>query len=244
MSSNLIYVHMSRRIAIFFSGRVNCYENSIDHLQTLKNMYDCDFFMSINHPHVDTYHSALIDLLHVRSFSFENHDVVYNLNSWESKLDLKPLPPSCQAYYTLSSMYYNNMKAFELITNYQKENQFCYDIVVKFRADLLTSDILHIPLVVEENTIYIPEGHDFSYISDNLDLGNKSLEGINDQVAFGKFNAMSLYTSLFSNIEYYCKNERVPYHPEVLLNYHLQQMGLKVVRFNYEYKLNENRKYM
>ena len=61
---------MKKRIALYFSGRIHSYENSLSYLQWL--CQDIDVFMSINGHH-DDYHEKFIQELNVKSYFFEDH---------------------------------------------------------------------------------------------------------------------------------------------------------------------------
>lgn len=65
---------------------------------------------------------------------------------------------------------------------------------------------------VNPNTIYIPSGNDFR-------------DGINDQFAFGTYEAIKHYCGLYeAYIGYF--NEGVQFHPETYLKYHLRNLNV------------------
>ena len=54
-------------------------------------------------------------------------------------------------------------------------------------------------------------------------------------------NSLSL-TDIFPNIQKYCLNNGVWFHPESLLKYHVTQERIRLKRFPLSYVLNRNRK--
>ena len=172
------------------------------------------------------------DMSIVSSF-FEDHTMVYKIQ-WARCFRRLPTQNDRDAY-KLSSSLYNNMKAMELIRAYQDKYQFMYDIVIKFRADIISDYVVPIlPLSnITTNTIYIPEGHDWHFY-DQL--------GINDHIAYGSFTTMQIYSNVFANIELYCGHpHNHGYHPESLLLYHLLMSKVNIIRFPFQYGHNTNR---
>jgi hypothetical protein len=84
---------------------------------------------------------------------------------------------------------------------------------------------LSIPL---KNTIYIPTNNDHG--------------GINDQIAFGDHDTMTIYSTIHDRITYYCKEEDTPYHPETLTLKNLINNNITIVRFDFPYTLNPKRR--
>ena len=117
-------------------------------------------------------------------------------------------------------------EGFEQIKEFVK-NHFIYDVIIYFRIDILSEDIFSIPTIIENNTIYIPIGYDFE-------------GGLNDQLAYGDYNSMKIYCNLYNFVESY-NTHGIPYHPEILLKYHLNCHVVRIERFNYNYTLNKKR---
>lgn len=215
---------------MYFSGRIKTYEDQLVYLKHLQEHFEMDCFCSIN-GELDEQHEQFLRDMNIKAHFFQNHDEMYD-NSWQEKF--KRLPgQSDRDAWKLSSSLFNNMKCIELIEQYQEKHGFQYDIVVKFRADILSSNMLPIVESVRPNTIYIPEGHDWHF----LDL----FQGINDHIAYGDVNSMRVYSSVFAHVEQYCLEEGRGYHPESLLLHHLMTNSVDIVRFPFEYGHNTNR---
>jgi len=131
-------------------------------------------------------------------------------------------------------MFFNNMKAFEMIELYQREQGFVYDLVIRFRSDIVSANPMPIVPDIVAGMLYIPE---------NFDYNITGRGAINDQIAYGDVAAMKVYSSVYSCMGNYLK-EGVPFHPETLLYHHLKVNGLsdKIYRFPFRYSLNSNRK--
>lgn len=225
-----------KKIAVYFSGRINKYEHSLEFLKHLQNKYQVDYFCSLNIHEMDEYHATFIEQLQIKHFFFQEHSDVYQTDWFER---FRRLPRSAgehpHAWYKISSSFYNNKKAFELIENCQEENK--YDIIVKYRADIVPHQDLVFPDSIEPNTVYIPNGEDHTYHSDDPYY---HFEGINDWLAYGDFESMKIYSNVYDKVDEYCSNGR-PYHPESLRLYHLEMNHLKIERFPFHFWVHPDR---
>lgn len=220
------------RLALYFSGRIKTYEDQLTSLKSFQEYYDIDFFCSINGVK-DEQHDRFLDDMSIIDSFFEEHSHIYD-KTWAQRFWRLPTQNDRDAY-KLSSSLYNNKKAIELVEKHQEEYQFKYDIVIKYRSDIISSTILPIIAVnfIESNSIYIPNGYDWDFYDQ---------QGINDHIAYGSFESMKIYSNVFDNVELYCGDiHKHGYHPESLLLYHLQQYKLSIHRFQYEYGHNTNR---
>ena len=111
---------------------------------------------------------------------------------------------SCRQPY-LWSQFYHNKKCMDMVLTYQERHQVCFDIVMKYRADMEN------PVAVSfehplEHTWYIPSGYDY-------------FSGVNDRIVYGDVQSMIYYCSLIDHLdEYHVQN--VMLHPESLLGHH------------------------
>jgi len=201
----------------------------------LCNMYDIDVFMSINDDYSE-YYDLFIERLKIKAYFFERHEKSYK-KDWFPKF--RRIPEDDEfVWYKISSAYYNNKKAFELISDYQKEHDIKYDIVIKFRADAICQNMLEFEKT-EPHTVYLPFGGDNCYNYDNSGI---TYPGVQDHLAYGDFETMKIYSSVYDSIETYCPEQ--PYHPEVLLLYHLQQNHIKIIRWSFPYSTNQGRHHL
>lgn len=111
------------------------------------------------------------------------------------------------------NMFYKIMKCNELKTQYEIKHNFKYDIVVRLRTDT--------PF---QKPVIFSEEKDKIFIPNNLDFG-----GICDQFAYGSSDLMNIFCDLFPNIKRYF-DEGCKFHPETLLKYHCDKVGLNIIR--------------
>lgn len=94
-----------------------------------------------------------------------------------------------------------------------------YDIYVRSRCDIqLSGNINFNEYPINDNEIYIPFGNDY-------------FKGVNDQFAFGNYNVMKTYFSIF--IEYqkiYDSGEQ--FHPESYVTENLKRHGIHINRLS------------
>lgn len=100
----------------------------------------------------------------------------------------------------------NRRDAFKIISNE-------YNVVAICRTDIEFSGKIN--MVVQPGKIYIPSGCDYG--------------GVNDQFAYGDYDAMKVYCSLYDHYRTYF-NEGLIFHPETYLKRHLLANGIEIVR--------------
>jgi len=216
-----------KNIAILFSGRISGYTYVEQKLEELHNKYNATFFISLNKNershYIDTFckkfkigdDQAIVQKTispeWIRSF-----DVVYNV----------PGGKEGDSVDTMYSMVKNIDSAFKLIGLYQEKHNLNFDCIVFYRADIDSHETMTITMP-QENVIYIPEGADH--------------HGINYQVAYGNYDTMKKYSEVVNNLQKLCGEQHITYHPESLLKYHLENEGLNVVRFPFNYSLHPKR---
>lgn len=209
------------KIAFCFTGRIKTYEESIGWFQNIIKDPRVDFFCSINGT-LDAYHRRFIEDFYVKKYHFEEYTLPYQDNIFAHHKR-----PETNVYNT-HSMYYNRKKCFELVEAYQEENAFRYDIVVFFRADIVSQNAYDLIVPKDDSTIYIPSGYDWC-------------GGLNDQIAHGTVAAMKIYAELYDEIPKYCLEQGCLFHPETLLKWHLDRNHMKIERFTFLYTLNSKR---
>lgn len=113
----------------------------------------------------------------------------------------------------LLSMFYSINKSIELI---DKE----YDVIIRFRGDLLLKNKWE--LIEFNNELVLPLYGNFG--------------GYNDQIAYGSFKNMKIYSEIINNINYYCINNCL-FNPEILLKNHLDKNNITIIRQDIDYDL-------
>lgn len=94
-----------------------------------------------------------------------------------------------------------------------------YDVYVRSRCDIqLTGKINFEDYNINDNEIYIPLGHDY-------------FKGVNDQFAFGSYQVMKAYFSIFTEYEK-LYNGGEQFHPESYVTLNLKNKGININRLS------------
>lgn len=226
--NNEIEQNAIKRVAIIIGGRSKLYDQHLSNqIKSLSNIYEVDTFFHLN-----------------EDFSQEKYDdIVYKCNAKKIKFEKYEIPEILSSYiykrpetnkYNCFSMYYSNMKAFDLINEYLSdidEDFKYYDYYIKFRPDIVSSYIPIIDLSNNEKSeckIYTP--NDYHWF------------GISDQIAIGNYISMQKYCSLYNHLETYLLKDNIIIHPETLLKYHFDVQKITLEKFIYSYELDPMRK--
>jgi hypothetical protein len=207
-------------IAIYYSGRIDhqlYYKNKVN-LKTLSDKYNLTHFCSLNK---DANSHEFIEEF---SKDFNIKDDQLNIEITDVPNDIK----NTRLYvngnlYNMHSMFYHNYKCMELIKNYQQKHNIKFDIIIKYRADIYSDNILNLDKP-DKNTIYIPDRYNYG--------------GINDQIAYGDFTSMEIYSECYLNF-LNCAKSCNKFHPETILSHHLKTKNLNISPFKYEYILKK-----
>ena len=202
----------NRNIAICLVGRIlgyhvnkNSFEMFITELQqNFENVY---FFVSLNTSR-DQYHidfEEYLNNLTQRKCYFRYEKFGLGKLAKTNYVNMK----------NMTSMFYNQFKCFEMIFNHNLH----FDIIVKWRTEINFSNMFTFNETLEQRTVYIPNDFDWG--------------GVNDQIAYGDFESMKLYSDLFKHLLDY---QHIQTHPETLLRHHLTKY-VTTIRFNFPYRL-------
>uniref|UniRef100_A0A6C0HDE5 Glycosyltransferase n=1 Tax=viral metagenome TaxID=1070528 RepID=A0A6C0HDE5_9ZZZZ len=206
------------RIAILFSGRIQqferCYYNILKYIKINDNN-EIDFFLS---------HSP--DL----NEDLESFKKIFKpklmINEPITYFDHTKYPKYChyQGHNTMC-MFINRLRVFKLLETFINTTPTSYDLVISYRTETILNKNLNFQWFnqLNENTIYIPEGNDW-------------WGGLNDQLAFGTYDSMKIYLSLYEELKQMLDNGCV-FHPETILRHYLNIKNINVIRIPLEYKL-------
>jgi hypothetical protein len=215
-------------IALYIGGRSTCfYQNLIMQLEneSKKNIeLEIHVFASLNED-PNTEHSKRFEtMIKPKKIRYEQFKCPeYILNHRNRYWHTRP--------YNFASMYYNNFKAFELIEEYMKETGIKYDMVIKYRTDIVREENdLPIPDEdIKENSVYTLFDHNWD-------------GGLNDQIGVGTFETMKLYSNLYNQLKEYLIQDNTVMHPETLLRHHLTKHNVNLINLeSWKYGINENR---
>jgi pentose-5-phosphate-3-epimerase len=126
------------------------------------------------------------------------------------------------------SQYYNMYNANALKSQYEKDNNFTYDMVMRLRTDYyFWRKVSDDELKIKDNEVYLPDIWNFG--------------GVSSGFAFGKSDVMNKYSSLFNCMKKYNLQEGCVFHPETIKKYHLDSQGIdiKYVTNHYWWELQD-----
>jgi len=122
------------------------------------------------------------------------------------------------------SMLYSIEKSIELKSQYEKDNDFKYDLVIRLRSDLCFGNSIESFHKFTDDKVHI------------LNEKSHTSYAINDQFAIGSSELMNLYSHTFTNI-FDLVNRGSVVNPECLVGFNLHFNGIEIVKHNWEYCL-------
>jgi hypothetical protein len=205
------------KIAILFSGRIHMFENCYQNIQKhLKFNHDIDFFLS-HSPELNEDLEAFRKLFNPKFII--NEPIIYFDHNKYRKYHLE------QGHNTMC-MLINRLRAFKLLDTFVNITNTKYDIVISYRTDItLNQDIdFNWFNILNDNTVYVPEGEDY-------------WNGLNDQLAFGSYESMKIYLSLYNELKTELLDKGCIFHPETILKNYMYLKNINVIRIPLKYKL-------
>jgi hypothetical protein len=247
------------KIAVYFVGRIDGYEDCMEQLLQIKKDYDPTFFMSLNSEsririfELDYLHkfthiliikeeqivikkTVLPEYLNEEYFAEREEFFTWDEEKKVASFSKEKFMNRKMRFFKFNgtNIYntYSQLYHTKLVTQHILNYQ--KENSMKFDVILkFRADIKYTePLILTmplDNTIYIPEGRDHD-------------GGINDTVAYGNVESMIEYSKTVDNIEFMLfKN--ILYHPESLLKFHLTNiLKINIVRFPFKTNLTDKRR--
>ncbi len=237
------------RIACLISGRATKYEECL--LPLLENhnhdINKIDLFMSINddNDNCEYYNVLKVKLnkyladIEIKKYNLpENFNYVYDPTNPMfpcQKINNKWMPYNCL------SMYYNDLNAFNMAVSYAEKNNFNYDIFLKWRADIISTEFPSFNKC-DENILYsvIPECY-FQTPEPSL---YPYVWIISDAIAYGNKFIMSIYCKTYEFALKHNKesNGKYPIHFENTLTESIVSSNIRYEKFEYNYSLHKDRR--
>jgi len=238
------------KVALCFSGGIRNLEDNYESInRCLIEPLNADVFIhgwyfkvnELNNTHKmyrkkETDENKVLLLLKPKKYKFEYYDKSKE-NEMIDKFDINRIkekyndnPYLCQLYPNTCGMFYSINKSNELKKEYEKENNFKYDIVIRCRPDFefytpLNENVLNL---VNDNNILLPLDN-YAFVTQQC-----------DKFAIGKSVTMDYYSDLINNILSY--EEKYPKEfwdgPNVLKK-HLIEGNIKTnwIYLDYEYHI-------
>lgn len=229
------------RIAVLISGHLRVFEKTIKSF--VKNILggdknNIDFFIhtwetlgapdskesmdaSINNIRTETKVNEIMSLYNPKGFIIEKSTVHSAIHAHASAANMTASEKSGfhgGTIFHYSCMLFSWKKAFQMMESYENETNTKYDLVIKYRTDIIFPDKIDVVnKKIATNTIHIPS------------IANYYSNGINDQFAFGSRDAVKTYCLLYDNeIDYLNRKVINPLRPETLLRFHLTNYNVNV----------------
>ncbi len=120
------------------------------------------------------------------------------------------------------AMWYKRHRSNLLRNQFEKLNDFKYDLVISSRFDLEILEPLNFQL--DSDQLLIPIGFDWC-------------DGLSDLFAVGNSDVMNAYFDIFNQMEYYRLEKDIAESPEVILKYHVKNKNMEVNRFLLKFRL-------
>jgi len=204
------------KVAILYSGLPVIDQEIFDnHKIHILDLYDCDIYLHTYSGFKDLDANKAVEIIKPKSYRVEDWAAVENgfvqrSEKIENKYDETKL-------INVFSMFYKVEQCFNLIADTS------YDIVIRNRLDIK----FDAPLSIEKNeSVNVPQGGDHH-------------GGLLDQFGYGSIKNMSMYCSVYSQLDEYI-SEGFVFHPESLLRHHCERTGLVVNRFQYNIYLRDS----
>ena len=221
------------RIAIFFSGRIKGYENCLQHLLMYKENYDTTYFCSLNQKESDSYTETFFSALDIKEDQKNIEETVYP--PWiedfdHSQMRIHEVANMNRNRFNTYSMFYHHSKAFLKIHEYQEKRNMQFDIVVQYRADLISKTFIHLEVPLKDHV----------YTWDNRHTNPDAFCKIGNGMMYGNFDSMMKFTSAIFYMEDMCR-KGVVYHPEYMHWVWINSVGLKIRLFDFEHTYDSSR---
>jgi len=134
--------------------------------------------------------------------------------------------PTDVTRHRVLSMWRGQYKACELATKHDT-----FDIMCRTRSDIVFETDPFVCLeheTIQEGVVYIPEGPNGGDPECSPDIA------LHDWFGIAKPNTFVKFVSLYSKLQEYFRSNPTLF-PEVMLKYHVDQMGLRIVRYPVKY---------
>lgn len=220
------------KVALCISGHLRTFEHNFQSVKDcILTKYDCDVFvhtwdhlgMSYRHHDAKLYMQETEKYLNKINSLYNPKKIII-----ESQKDFKVSQLMLQKAehgrdtVGVASMYYKIEACNNLKKQYEKENNFTYDCVIRFRGDLHLDQPLPLDRYTDLRYLYVPLHGNFS--------------GVNDQLAFGNSEIMDQYSSCYSNIENLLKNGAWM-NPEKVLQFHVENAKIPMLKTYMRYTI-------
>jgi hypothetical protein len=157
----------------------------------------------------------------VRSLFNPKKIIVEQAKVWDMAKYRDRIGSGCRSPNMIKGMYYGIYASNQLKKEYEKENGFIYDVVIRCRADLFfENDLNRTELETCANGICFPKFGSYG--------------GLNDQFAFGSSSSMDTYADTYNILDTLFDDGCV-WHAETLLKRSMEKTNTPILRSNIKY---------
>ena len=206
------------RIAVLVYGRLNNSEYYDNIVNSIGNENTIDFFLSSDNSSKEFLDKFINTYNPISYINDEIHYTCGDLGRYPGKRDETNI-------HNMTCHFINKQRVYNLLENYIGITHIKYDIVMSTRTELFFYEKIIFNKELEENTIYIPNGHNW--------LEN----AINDITAYGNISVMKKYMNIYDNIIYILDLGMSIPHPESLTFANIKLNNLNVCRFNLNHQV-------
>ena len=237
----LIY---NMKIAILFYGYARTIGQLI-HEYRISLPKNADIFIQTNHTfYAEPCHDTIMATPNITFTSrqyFENifgatnikgyQSVVYNPDKYKKFITDNNLPTTNfanQQTYRILPFFDNVRMVINMKKDYENKNNFKYDAIILTRLDLCLNSQIIIPNNL--NKISFPNGEGY-YPNFKRKYGAACVHGtdkkFNDQIIIGKSELIDVFSNLYDNVIYLCKERNIEFNSETLFGHFMMINGIE-----------------
>jgi hypothetical protein len=140
------------RIALLISGRLTRYEECLlPMLENCSDKHTIEVFASINDSDCEYYNNVRKNLAKfLKELYLEPYELPKDFKHLHEFKYANILVDGVYVPYYQMSMYFNDNNSFNMALEYSKNNHFDYDIIMKYRADIINNEI---PFIINQNFV-------------------------------------------------------------------------------------------
>lgn len=211
---------MADRVAISFSGLPRLFfEQTWIRWQSIIKRYDADVFIHCwtDGKDQDDIFDRLVGIYDPKIIKFEQSRH-FPLHEYQERIWPTVIP------YNVFSAYASIHESMRLVNEYSKQNDIRYDHVIRARHDVLVDNLDLIPL--DDRSVGVPDDPDKFVLK--FKYRDQDLWGINDLLAYGSQDSMTVYADVINQISQLYHGEGVDMCSELLLTSHLIKSGMRI----------------
>ena len=207
------------KIAVCLSGMLRNFENTFPRFKKfIIDEYQPDIFFSgyPNSSGIKYCENKLTELYHPKKICIQEYTDQLRKKICDNEQKYSARPET--KINNFLSQLYNIKTCDNLRQQYEQENKFKYDIVIRSRIDVFYFKRFELKELQMANFGYV-------LIPTEWDFKSVDIMAVSDSFAMTNSNNMTKYSSLYGMFDQYY-NSGVPLHPETMFGTHIARQGL------------------